>query len=99
MKNCPNCQTEIEENFDACWNCGYSLIEKRIPKQEKVSEKIRDIDCLRCKIPMTFSGTIRLHEGSKLGLFGNIFEAFVNREEFDTFVCPKCRKVEFYIPE
>lgn len=99
MKNCPNCQTEIEENFDACWKCGYSLVENCIPKPQDISEKRLEIDCLRCRVPMIFSGTIQLHEGAKIGLFGNLFEAFVNREAFDTYVCPGCRKVEFYLPD
>ena len=32
------------------------------------------------------------------GLFGNLFELFQNRESFDLYVCPKCGKVEFFIP-
>jgi len=35
MKTCPNCKSEIEDNFDLCWNCQYSFSEDRIvPKTE-----------------------------------------------------------------
>jgi hypothetical protein len=99
MSNCPNCQTPIEENFDACWKCSYNFAENRIPEEEPVAEETRKIDCLRCKTPMTFSGTLKLHEGARIGFFGDLFEAFVKRQTFDTFVCPECRKVEFFIPQ
>jgi hypothetical protein len=29
---------------------------------------------------------------------GNFFEAFVNRESFDIYICKKCGKAEFFIP-
>ncbi len=28
--NCPNCNEEIENGFDICWNCCYSMTENRI---------------------------------------------------------------------
>ncbi|HNW98577.1 MAG TPA: zinc ribbon domain-containing protein [Bacteroidales bacterium] len=35
VKKCPNCNSEVEENFDICWNCQYSFSEKRVvPKNE-----------------------------------------------------------------
>jgi len=30
MKTCPNCKSEIEDNWDLCWNCNYSMIENKI---------------------------------------------------------------------
>lgn len=30
MKNCPNCHEEIENNFDLCWNCNFSIVENKI---------------------------------------------------------------------
>ena len=47
MKNCPNCNSQIEDSFELCWNCNYSLIENRIVeiKDLHLSEGNRDIDC------------------------------------------------------
>jgi len=100
MKNCPNCNSEIEENFQLCWNCNYSLTENRIieVKDLTLKEGNREVDCLRCKIPLIFSGKFDFHEGPRIGALGNIFELFVNKEKFDLYVCPKCGKVEFFIP-
>lgn len=98
MKNCPNCNAEIEDNFELCWNCNYSLTAQKIIDIKDLNENKKQIDCLRCKLPMLFSGEYKFHEGPKIGILGNIFEAFVNRESFDLYVCPKCGKVEFFTP-
>jgi Zn finger protein HypA/HybF involved in hydrogenase expression len=97
MKNCPNCNSEIEENFELCWNCNFSLTENKIIDIKDLNNK-REINCLRCNIPYIYSGEYKFHEGPKFGILGNIFEAFVNKESFDLYACPKCGKVEFFIP-
>ncbi|MGE0077875.1 MAG: zinc ribbon domain-containing protein [Bacteroidales bacterium] len=30
MKKCPKCNSEVEDNFDMCWNCQYSFSEDKI---------------------------------------------------------------------
>lgn len=98
MKNCPNCNAEIIENFNLCWSCNYSLTENRVVEIKDQDDGSREIDCLRCKIPLIYSGNFKFHEGAKTGVFGNIFELFINRESFDLYLCPKCGKVEFFTP-
>ena len=56
------------------------------------------IDCLRCQVKMAYSGKYEFHEGMNTGVLGNLFELFQNREAFDLYVCPKCGKVEFFVP-
>ena len=111
MKNCPQCKSEVEDNFDICWNCNYSFIENKILEFKDTTSEVvgfnnfelpttvKDIDCLRCKVAMTYSGNFKFHEGTRLGFLGNLFEAFTNRESFDLYLCPKCGKVEFFSPE
>jgi Zn finger protein HypA/HybF involved in hydrogenase expression len=101
MKECPNCHSEVEDGFDMCWNCSYSFDEKEVVAFEdaETTDITKNIDCLRCKVPMLYSGNFKFHEGTRYGVFGNLFEAFTNRESFDLYVCPKCRKVEFFLPE
>ena len=96
MKICPNCQEEVEDNFDVCWNCNFSMSENRIVEFEDPSVQNRKMNCLRCAVPMAYSGNFKFHEGTRFGLFGNLMEAFVNRESFDLYECPKCGKVEFF---
>ena len=97
MKLCPNCNTEIEDNFEFCWKCNYSLTEGKVLDFYE-SDKGRSIDCMRCGVRLIYSGNYKFHEGHRSGFFGNMFELFVNRESFDLYVCPKCGKVEFYVP-
>ena len=106
MKTCPNCSTEIEHNFEVCWNCCYSLTEKRVidsPENgridfEKELNKPRTIDCLRCGTKLTCTGVNRFHEGPRWGILGDFFELFVNKVSFEVYMCFKCGKVEFFIP-
>lgn len=98
MKICPKCNAEIEENFEICWNCNYSLTEEKgIEFKDNIPEA-KKINCLRCNLLMHYSGNYRFHEGAKTGVFGSLFEIFVNRESFDLYLCPKCGKVEFFSP-
>lgn len=97
MKSCPNCHEEIEDNFEVCWNCNYSLTENKVVEfEDPTIQGTRKIKCLRCDVPMPYSGNFKFHEGSRYGVFGNLFEAFENREAFDLYVCPQCGKVEFF---
>lgn len=98
MKNCPNCNAEVENNFELCWNCNYSFNEQRIVDIKDMDDGGRSLDCLRCQVELLFSGRYKFHEGTKMGILGNLFELFVNREAFDLYICPKCGKVEFYAP-
>lgn len=97
-KHCPQCNAEVEEGFNICWNCNYSFTENRVVDFVKNAEKERDINCLRCDIPMRYAGNYKFHEGTRVGALGSLFELFVNRESFDLYLCPKCGKVEFFLP-
>jgi hypothetical protein len=100
MKHCPNCNAEIEDHFEICWNCCYSLTEQRVIDFEKESNVYKkDIACLRCNIKLSYSGKYRFHEGWSYGVLGNLGELFVNKESFDLYVCSKCGRVEFFVSE
>ena len=30
MKRCPKCNSEVDDNFDLCWNCQYSFSENKV---------------------------------------------------------------------
>jgi hypothetical protein len=53
--------------------------------------------CLRCDVPIRWVGTKQFHEGTRWGVLGDLGELFVNREEFDLYVCPRCGHVEFFV--
>ncbi len=55
----------------------------------------KTLQCLRCEDTMVYQGNFKFHEGSRVGVFGDLLELFTNRESFDLYVCPKCGKVEF----
>lgn len=92
MKNCPNCNSEVEDNFDLCWNCNYSFAEGQVVEIKEFIMGSRELDCLRCAVPMRYSGNYMLHEGYLTGFF-------TNKESFDLYLCPKCGKVEFFAPQ
>lgn len=99
MKICPNCKEEVENSFELCWNCNYSFVDERVLDIEDFKDTGgRELDCLRCHTSMLFTGNYKFHEGFPTGILGAIGEAFVNRETFDLYLCPKCGKVEFFSP-
>ena len=73
--------------------------EEEVIEFEDTIVNTKKINCLRCDVPMILSGNYKFHEGTKFGLFGNLLEAFVNRESFDLYICPECGKVEFFSPQ
>lgn len=126
MKTCPNCKSEVEDNFEICWNCQYSFIDNKVidlndfklvcpgcktvveetmhfcpvcrydlAKFQVVKKEIDNklIECLRCKIPLFLHERFDFQEGFQTSTL------FTNRVSFDLYVCPKCRKVEFFLPE
>lgn len=99
MKHCPNCGSEVEDSFDLCWNCNYHFSEGKVVDIAERHLLKKEIDCLRCHVPMSYAGNYKFHEGQRLGFFGNLFEFFVTRQSFDLYVCPKCGKVEFFVPQ
>lgn len=98
MKICPKCHEEVENSFEICWNCNYSFPDGKVIEIPSETTGTRQIDCLRCQVPMHYSGEYRFHEGGHIGALGNLFELFENRESFDLYICPKCGKVEFFAP-
>jgi Zn finger protein HypA/HybF involved in hydrogenase expression len=98
MSICPKCHEEVEPGFEVCWNCNYSFTEEQIIQFKELSPEGKAIDCLRCQVRMNYTGNYKFHEGPHLGYWGNFFEAFENKESFDLYVCPKCGKVEFFMP-
>lgn len=91
MQICPNCNEEVTENFEICWNCGFSFVDGEFVSLEPQYERLSTFNCLRCNIPMQYDGNYNIRKGTGAGVFTDYFV-------FDVFVCPKCGKVEFFIP-
>ena len=49
MKNCPNCSSELEDNFDLCWNCNYSFAENKVVEFEDTENKEKQKDIIHNK--------------------------------------------------
>jgi Zn finger protein HypA/HybF involved in hydrogenase expression len=133
MKKCPSCNSEVDDNFELCWNCQYSFAEdkalgtsdfklicprcngeimtasnycphcyfdlREINKANgTIPQAPRQMDCLRCKVPLDYQGNYKFTEYPPAGSFNNLFQVFINRESFDFYSCPSCGKVEFFLP-
>jgi len=105
MENCPECNKEVPQEFDICWNCSFNFTTRE--KEGFISENIKykpeqikakKLNCLRCKTTMKFEQTIKLHEGTNWGAIGEIGHLFTNKESFDLYLCPNCEKIEFFAP-
>ena len=95
---CSVCEAEVDDDGrEVCWKCSAS---RQLPKAEV--EQLRDamgasVKCLRCEQPMEYGGKKKFHEGSRVGVFGDLGELFVRREVYDVYFCGRCGKVEFFI--
>lgn len=99
MKNCPNCNEEIEHGFEICWKCQYSFVDQKViaPVELGQNHFYSTINCLRCDVPMTFAGTRKIQDRIHWTTPGILLELLSNRDSFNLFVCPQCDKVEFFI--
>lgn len=105
IDKCPNCGEDFEPDIAVCWRCGThddgTPPGPEFTRNTAVPSVARELDCLRCQQPMAHIGRMDFHEGSRRMpfLFGNLGELFVNRESFDSYVCSRCGKVEFFIAD
>jgi hypothetical protein len=105
---CGGCGEPFEPDFDVCWQCGAQrngmpanagFVRDDQPAPAANVPAARALDCLRCHAPMQAGKRLRLHEGSQMlpFLLDQFGELLVNRESFDTYACPACGKVEFFL--
>ncbi len=94
---CPSCGKEYMSSQVNCPGCGYNF-EEYVPGKIEPPEGSRKLNCLRCETKLVFMGNYKFHEGMRVGAIGDIFEMFTNRESYDLYSCPKCGKVEFFMP-
>ena len=55
------------------------------------------MQCARCRTALQYQGTRKFHEGTNWGVFGELGELFVNRQQFDVYLCPRCGRVELFV--
>jgi hypothetical protein len=53
--------------------------------------------CPWCETALAHVGTKTFHEGTRWGILGDIGELFVNKEQFDVYVCKRCGRVELFV--
>jgi hypothetical protein len=53
--------------------------------------------CPRCDTGLEYVGTKAFHEGARWGFLGELGELFVNKEQFDVYVCKRCGRVELFV--
>lgn len=109
MWTCTVCSRQIEDEETFCYHCGAPAPPERgqtarvSTAEEAVVARARRLDkvlpCPRCQTKMRYAGLKRFHEGSRGWGFwlGDLSELFVNREEFDVYLCPKCGKAELFV--
>ncbi len=98
-ETCIYCNARVDPSLEYCPNCNHKIKLNRVTSESSEESEGLKTDCLRCKTPMLYKGPFKFHEGTRIGVMGDLFELFVNREAFDLYFCPKCRKIEFFLPQ
>lgn len=98
MWNCRTCGASVEDDsWEACWKCSTAKDATDAEINETRGRISKAMTCLRCESRMEYAGTKRFHEGSRIGVLGNLAELFAGREIYDVYYCTQCGKVELYI--
>lgn len=78
----------MEDSFQVCWNCNFSLEENKIVEFEDKTKNNPKINCLHC--PEVEIISVRMYsfrERTNLGVFGNLMELINNKEKVYE-ICP-----------
>ena len=60
---------------------------------------MKQLTCPRCEAPMQFLTRERIQLGKTGWILGDLPNLFAGALETEIFVCPECRKLEFYAAE
>ncbi len=101
MWTCSVCAKEVDEAEPFCYHCGINRDISGVDAEQIANKRAEPIpvDCARCALPMRYAGARKFHEGSRGWGFwlGDLGELFTHREHYDTYVCTRCGKVEFFL--
>ncbi|MDB5337699.1 MAG: hypothetical protein JWN70_3318 [Planctomycetaceae bacterium] len=88
MWQCVECQSDVEDNFEICWNCGTSSDGVLDPEFRSAVDDVEahaendEVDeqssntCLRCEVPLYYRGAARLDIfRDKDTILGDVIEA------------------------
>ena len=105
---CTNCKDQVDEVYEVCWNCQYdregnpsvadderamAMATADPIERRRVNEKYKDKYCAHCKTLLRHLGTKEFNEGRENSTLIMLLEHSV---PLDVFVCPSCRRVEFF---
>jgi Zn finger protein HypA/HybF involved in hydrogenase expression len=94
---CPQCGIKVDLTDEFCSSCHFELAIKS--SADKINNQYgdREFSCFRCMIPMLFKGNTDFN--GNFYFKPHILNQFFNtRENFDLYFCPKCGKIELFIP-
>lgn len=60
---------------------------------------MKNISCLRCEKEMRYVGREELQLGKTGWILGDLPNLFAGAMKVDIYVCPECKKIEFFIAE
>ena len=69
--------------------------------EEEAAQKARISDklCPRCSVPMVIEGPRQFQLGEHTLFLGDLSHLAAGSLTLDMLYCPKCRKIEFFLPE
>ena len=71
-----------------------------LPAERRLMPDVgNQMTCKRCNTELKELGRKRFHEGARFGLFGDLAEMLVKREEFLLCICENCGEISFFVPD
>ena len=94
MWKCQNCNAEVEEDFEICWQCQVARDE---PGQPGAAITSNLLACLRCSHELKFVGTGCFANRTKWGVWRFLSEVFMDNENFEIYSCETCGHAELFL--
>lgn len=76
-----------------------AIQKKQAAEEQAAKDRISDKSCPRCSVPMVKMGQQQFQLGEYDFWLGSMAHAAAGSLTLDLLLCPKCRKVEFFLPE
>ena len=112
MWKCTNCEEDVDDRLDVCWNCQTDTRGVRNSWATAEGENAVDLElkdflnkkhalklCAGCRSTLKFVGTKDFREGPDLGILSDLPALFGNNTMLEMYSCPSCLRVEFFLSE
>jgi len=85
MKKCPNCNAEVNDNFEICWNCQFSFVYNKVLEISDFA-----LFCPNCNIELDTSNEYCPNCNHSISVIGSAEDKEIQAPEDRQLSCLRC---------